>query len=367
MNAIADGHPATRSSPCCGTTSSSRDPGSSRPVGRVPGRVRQRRPARRRRRQLRRRCPTASLDSLNDFTISAWVNPAQVNTWSRVFDFGTGTHGEHVPDRAAPAPAPRFAITTGGGGRPSSVINRHRGQLPANQWTHFAVTLSGHDRHACTSTARQVGMNANMTLRPSSLGNTTQQLDRPLPVRRPEPQRHRSTTSRCTTARLTAEEITALPDPRRAPATSSPTSSTRRAAPTAVDSSGNGRDATDGRPDSSTAEGKVFKQRDVARDVLVPWKDQQNFSPFTEGVVPNTDKYRVALRFFADTRRVPDHAVLHRQPARQGGGGGGRQGRQQQLLEHQLDAPGAALRQGAARVPVRLHHAGHVPASCSSG
>ena len=45
--------------------------------------------------------------------------------------------------------------------------------------------------------------------------------------------------------------------------------------------------------------------RDVARNALVPWKDQQNFSPFTEGVVPNTDNYKLALRFYADKAEFP--------------------------------------------------------------
>jgi len=45
--------------------------------------------------------------------------------------------------------------------------------------------------------------------------------------------------------------------------------------------------------------------RDVARNALVPWKDQQNFSPFTEGVVPNTDYYKLALRFYADKAEFP--------------------------------------------------------------
>ena len=52
-------------------------------------------------------------------------------------------------------------------------------------------------------------------------------------------------------------------------------------------------------------EGKVFKQRDITRDALVPWKDQQNFSPFTEGVVPNTDNYKLALRYYADKAEFP--------------------------------------------------------------
>jgi hypothetical protein len=49
----------------------------------------------------------------------------------------------------------------------------------------------------------------------------------------------------------------------------------------------------------------VFKQRNVVRDALVPWKDQQNFSPFTEGVVPNTDEYKQALRYYADRQEFP--------------------------------------------------------------
>ena len=49
----------------------------------------------------------------------------------------------------------------------------------------------------------------------------------------------------------------------------------------------------------------MFKQRDLEHDALVPWKDQQNFSPFTEGVVPNTADFRQALRFYADPAEFP--------------------------------------------------------------
>ncbi len=37
----------------------------------------------------------------------------------------------------------------------------------------------------------------------------------------------------------------------------------------------------------------------------MPWKDQQNWSPFTEGLVPNTADYREALRFYADRAQMP--------------------------------------------------------------
>lgn len=58
--------------------------------------------------------------------------------------------------------------------------------------------------------------------------------------------------------------------------------------------------------DSSEGEnGKVFKQKDIASGELVPWKDQQNFSPFTHEVAPNTDEYKQALRFYADKGQFP--------------------------------------------------------------
>lgn len=35
--------------------------------------------------------PSAIVNGLDDFTVAAWVNPATVTTWMRLFDFGTGT------------------------------------------------------------------------------------------------------------------------------------------------------------------------------------------------------------------------------------------------------------------------------------
>jgi len=57
--------------------------------------------------------------------------------------------------------------------------------------------------------------------------------------------------------------------------------------------------------DSEGENGKVFKQKDIESGELVPWKDQQNFSPFTHEVVPNTDEYKQALRFYADKGQFP--------------------------------------------------------------
>ncbi len=275
------------------------DPGSSE-VGRVPGRfgnaVRLGEVAQ------YVSLPNGVVSGLNDFTIGAWVNPAQVNTWSRVFDFGTGTTVNMFLTVSA-GTAPRFAITTGGGGAAEQVINA-TSPLPAGQWTHLAVTLSGNTGRLYVNGV-EVGTNANMTLRPSSLGQTTQNWigrsqygDPNLNGTVDDFQIHDRA--------LSADEVMALGGAAAQPGAGNVVSYRFDEASglTAVDSSGNGRDGTMG-VQTSTAEGKVFKQRDVARGVLVPWKDQQNFSPFTEGAVPNTDKYKIALRFYADRDEFP--------------------------------------------------------------
>ena len=53
---------------------------------------------------------------VNDFMISAWVNPSADTAWSRVFDFGTGTGDYMFLTLNAGDSAIRFAITTSGAG-----------------------------------------------------------------------------------------------------------------------------------------------------------------------------------------------------------------------------------------------------------
>ena len=64
---------------------------------------------------------------------------------------------------------------------------------------------------------------------------------------------------------------------------------------------------------------KVFEQRDVDTGFMIPWKDQQNFSPFTEGIAPDTRRVHAGAALLRRRRPVPDHARLHGRPGRQGG------------------------------------------------
>ena len=115
--------------------------------------------------------PTGIVKGLSDFTVSAWVNPASDDTWARVFDFGTGTTVYMFMTINGGGAGLRFAITTGGGGAEQQLTGG--GHLPLNTWSHVAVTLSG-----TTGTlyldGTPVATNPNMTLHPSILGNTNQ-------------------------------------------------------------------------------------------------------------------------------------------------------------------------------------------------
>ncbi len=114
--------------------------------------------------------PEGIVSTLNDFTISAWINAKSADTWTRVFDFGTGTD-KYMFLTLNAGSSPRFAITTDGNGHEQIIDGTSA--FPTGTWHHVAVTLSG-----TTGTlyidGSPAASNTNMTLTPASLGSTNQ-------------------------------------------------------------------------------------------------------------------------------------------------------------------------------------------------
>ena len=114
--------------------------------------------------------PTGIVSTLNDFTIAAWVDIKTLSTWSRIFDFGTGTNLNMFLTPLSGSGAVRFAITTSGGNNEQRIDGTS--PLATGVWQYVAVTLAGNTGTLYVNGA-VVGTNTSMTLHPSSLGSTT--------------------------------------------------------------------------------------------------------------------------------------------------------------------------------------------------
>jgi hypothetical protein len=114
--------------------------------------------------------PDGIVSGLDDFTVSAWVNPSANTAWSRLFDFGTGTNDYMFLTLSAGGGPLRFAITTGGNGAEQQL--NAPSTLPLNTWSHVAVTLSGSTGTLYVN-GQPVATNDNMTLSPAALGATS--------------------------------------------------------------------------------------------------------------------------------------------------------------------------------------------------
>jgi hypothetical protein len=115
--------------------------------------------------------PTGVVSGLADFTISAWVNPSQNSTWSRVFDFGTGT-ATNMFLTVSDGGTMRFSITVAGAGSEQHIDST--GLLPLNTWSHVAVTLAG-DTGTLYVNGVPVGTDTGMTLRDATITSAPRQ------------------------------------------------------------------------------------------------------------------------------------------------------------------------------------------------
>lgn len=112
--------------------------------------------------------PANIVSGYGSFSISVWVRLNTTQTWSRIFDFGTGTTTYMYLTPSSSNFRTRFAITTSGGGAEQQ-LNATR--LFTNTWHHVAVTLSGSTGTLYVD-GTQVAQNTNMTLDPANLGST---------------------------------------------------------------------------------------------------------------------------------------------------------------------------------------------------
>ncbi|WP_035699353.1 LamG-like jellyroll fold domain-containing protein, partial [Glycomyces tenuis] len=113
--------------------------------------------------------PDGLVDGLGDFTVAAWVKPDANTQWSRIFDFGSGTENNMfltVDDGTGL----RFDLKVGG---TVQQIASSAGTLPTGQWSHVAVVKTG-DTGVLYVDGEPVGVNEAMTLSPADMGETTQ-------------------------------------------------------------------------------------------------------------------------------------------------------------------------------------------------
>ena len=115
--------------------------------------------------------PAGVVSSLNDFTISAWVKLNALSTWSRLFDFGTGTGNFMFLSPAAAPSGLCFGITTSGSGNEQSI--NYTNNLSLGTWHHIAVTFAAGIVILYVD-GLPVATNNAINLTPELLGNTTQ-------------------------------------------------------------------------------------------------------------------------------------------------------------------------------------------------
>ncbi|MDI6105742.1 glycoside hydrolase family 127 protein [Actinoplanes sp. NEAU-A12] len=115
--------------------------------------------------------PAGILAGATAFTIATWVRLDAATTWTRIFDFGSGTGANMFLTPRSGSGTARYAITSGGAGAEQRIDAP--AALPAGAWTHVAVTHTG-NLGVLYVNGSEVARNTALTVRPSALGVTGQ-------------------------------------------------------------------------------------------------------------------------------------------------------------------------------------------------
>jgi hypothetical protein len=115
--------------------------------------------------------PAGAAKSFADFSITAWLYIDTLATWSRVFDFGSGTRRYMMLTVRNGSGVPRFSITTEHGYNEQVIDGA--AALPTGRWVHVAVTVSD-ALGTLYVDGVEAGSNTQMSLAPIDLGATTQ-------------------------------------------------------------------------------------------------------------------------------------------------------------------------------------------------
>jgi hypothetical protein len=114
--------------------------------------------------------PAGVVSNYDKITVAAWVNLDTASNWTRIFDFGSGTSQfMFLTPKNSSNGKIRFSIKNG------TTFHDIDGQaaLPTGGWHHVAVTLNGSTGILYVDGV-QAGSHTGMTIKPSDLGNTTQ-------------------------------------------------------------------------------------------------------------------------------------------------------------------------------------------------
>jgi len=115
--------------------------------------------------------PTGLAKNAADFTVSVRVFLDSAATWSRVFDFGSGSRRYMMLTARSNTGVVRYGISTVHGYNEQMIDGT--AALATGRWVHVAVTLSG-TLGTLYVDGVVAGTNAQMTLTPADLGETTQ-------------------------------------------------------------------------------------------------------------------------------------------------------------------------------------------------